>query len=104
MILSRSGNDSMALGVVNAVLGIGGIIGGIIVSAGKLSKDNIKIIYVSAALSFLFGDLLMVIGRNTIMWSIAGLAASIPIPFINAGQDVILYRNLRKSILLFVLS
>ena len=30
-----SGNDSMALGIVTAVMGIGGIIGGVIVSAGK---------------------------------------------------------------------
>lgn len=93
MILSRSGNDSTVLGVVNAVMGIGGIIGGIIVSAGKLSKDNIKMIYVSAAISFLLGDLLMGIGHNALVWSVAGLAASLPIPFINAGQNVILYKK-----------
>lgn len=93
MILSRSGNSSMALGTVNAVIGIGGIAGGILVSAGKLSKDNVKMIYVPAAFSFLFGDLLMGVGRNAVMWSLAGLAASLPIPFIMAGQNVILYRN-----------
>lgn len=93
MILSRSGNDSMALGIVNAVMGIGGIVGGVIVSAGKLSKNSIKMIYVSAALSFLLGDLLMGIGRNAAWWSVAGLFASLPIPFINAGQNVILYQK-----------
>lgn len=91
MILSRSGNNSMALGIVNAVMGIGGIIGGIIVSIGKLSKDNVKMIYVSAVISFLFGDLLMGAGRNVAAWSVAGAAASLPIPFINAGQNVIFY-------------
>ncbi|MCM1261511.1 MAG: MFS transporter [Butyrivibrio sp.] len=91
MVLSRSGDDSVALGIVNAVMGIGGIIGGIIVSAGKMSKDNIKTIYFSAALSFLLGDLLMGAGRNVVFWSIAGMAASLPIPFINAAQNVILY-------------
>ena len=35
MILARSGNDSIALGIVNAVMGIGGIVGGLIVAAGK---------------------------------------------------------------------
>lgn len=98
MILSRSGNNGIALGMVNAAMGIGGIVGGIIVSAGKLSKDNVKMIYVSAAISFLFGDLIMGIGRNTVMWSIAGLAASFPIPFINAGQNVILYRKVPDEI------
>lgn len=50
-------------------------------------------IYVSAAISFLAGDLLMGAGRNVAVWSIAGLAASLPIPFINAGQNVILYQQ-----------
>lgn len=93
MLLSRSGDNSMVLGIVNAVMGIGGIAGGLIVSAGKLSKDNIRMIYVSAALSFGFGDLLMGVGQNAIVWGIAGLAASLPIPFINAGQNVILYKK-----------
>ena len=93
MILSRSGGDSTVLGIVNAVMGLGGIVGGIIVSAGKLSKDNVKMIYISAALSFLLGDLLMGIGQSPFMWAVAGLAASLPIPFINAGQNVILYKK-----------
>lgn len=93
MILSRSGNSSMALGVVNAAIGIGGIAGGLIVSAGKMSKNKVKMIYVSAAVSFLCGDLLMGAGRNVIWWAVAGVAASLPIPFINAGQNVILYRK-----------
>ncbi len=90
MILARSGNN-MVLGIVNAVMGIGGIVGGIIVSTGKMSKNNVKMIYVSAVISFLFGDLLMGAGRNVVAWSVAGVAASLPIPFINAGQNVIFY-------------
>lgn len=97
MILSRSGDDSLTLGIVSAVMGIGGIIGGIIVSAGKISKNNIKMIYFSAALSFLLGDLLMGAGRNVVLWSIAGIAASLPIPFINAGQNVILYSTVPEE-------
>lgn len=93
MILSRSGNDRMALGLVNVMIGIGGIIGGIIVSAGKVSKDNVKMIYLPAGLTFLLGDMLMGLGRNTFVWSAAGIAASLPIPFLEAGQNVILYKK-----------
>ena len=39
-------------------------------------------IYVSAALSFLFGDLMMAVGENAFWWSVAAVAASLPIPFI----------------------
>lgn len=92
MILSRSGGDSTIYGFVSGVLGIGGIIGGICVTVGRKKKNPLKMIYFSAATSFLLGDLLMGTGRNLWVWCIAGLAASIPIPFVIAGQSVILYK------------
>lgn len=79
-------------------MGIGGIVGGLIVATGKFSKNNIKMIYVSAMLSFLLGDVMMGAGRNVIFWAVAGFAASFPIPFINAGQNVILYQRVPEQI------
>ncbi len=98
MILSRSGDDSVVLGVVNAFMGIAGIIGGIIVSTGKVEGSSVKMIYVSSFLSFLLGDIVMGAGRNAVAWSFAGFAASFPIAFINAGQMVILYRHVPEEI------
>ena len=92
MLISRSGGTA-AVGIVNAVIGIGGVVGGLLVSTGKMSKDNIKLIYFSAGISFLTGDLLMALGRNSFVWALAGIAASVPIPFITAGQNVILYQK-----------
>ena len=93
MILSRSGQNPFALSVVNAAMGIGGVLGGVLVSAGKMPKNAAKTIYVSAGFSFLLGDLLMGLGRCVPLWAFAGFMASAPIPFINAGQNVILYRT-----------
>lgn len=97
MILARSAGNSMVLGIVNACMGIGGIVGGIIVSVKKESRYKASAIYVSAALSFLFGDLIMAAGRNAFWWSAAAIAASIPIPFIMANQNTILYQKVPKS-------
>ncbi|MDE6639751.1 MAG: MFS transporter [Acetatifactor sp.] len=94
MILARSGENSITLGVVNACMGIGGIVGGIIVSVKKESRRKATAIYVSAALSFLFGDLMMAAGRNVFWWSVAAAAASLPIPFIMANQNAILYKKI----------
>lgn len=94
MILARSGGDSMALGAVNAFMGTGGIVGGIIVSIKRESRCKATAIYVSAALSFLFGDLIMAVGKNVLWWSFAAAAASLPIPFIMANQNAILYRKI----------
>jgi predicted MFS family arabinose efflux permease len=98
MILARTGENETTLGIVSTVLGVGGILGGIIVSAASLPKNNLKVIYVSAGLSFLLGDLLMGIGQSTIVWVIAGLGASIPIPFIGAGYSNILYHSTPKEL------
>lgn len=94
MILARSGDSSMALGIVNACMGIGGILGGAIVSFKKESRNKVGLIYISAALSFLLGDITMALGRNVFWWSFAGIAASLPIPFIMAGENTILYRKI----------
>lgn len=98
MILARSGGNDMILGVVSGVLGVGGIVGGIIVSLKEIRGNKIKIIYFCAAVSFLFGDFFMGIGNNVFIWSIAALAASIPIPFISAQQNVILYKCIPQNI------
>lgn len=51
MILARSFHNSYILGIVNACMGIGGIVGGIIVSIKKESRNKATMIYISAALS-----------------------------------------------------
>lgn len=97
MILARSADNSIALGTVNACMGVGGIAGGIIVSLKKESRRKAVSIYLSAALSFLFGDLMMAVGRNVIWWSAAAIAASLPIPFIMANQNAIMYRKIPED-------
>jgi len=94
MILARSFGDSVTLGIVNACMGIGGIAGGIVVSLKKESRHKAAAIYGLAAMSFLFGDLTMAVGRNVACWLAAALAASLPIPFIMANQNTILYRKI----------
>ena len=94
MLLARSGGNDNVLGIVSGLLGIGGIAGGLYVSFFKLPKSSIKMIYFSAGLSFIAGDLLMGLGQNVWIWCIAGLAASVPIPFINAGQNIIVYNRI----------
>lgn len=97
MILARSNDSNATLGIVNAVMGVGGIVGGMLVSFKKTSKKSVKMIFFSAGFSFLFGDLLMAVGRNAFVWSLAGVAASLPIPFIQAGQNVLLYSRIPQE-------
>lgn len=97
MLLARSGGSNHILGLVSGLLGLGGIVGGLYISFFRISRNPVKLIFFSAALSFVTGDLLMGLGQNIWFWSIAGLAASLPLPFISTGQNLILYRNIEKN-------
>lgn len=97
MILSRSNESNTVLGSVSAVIGIGGIIGGLIVSIKRIKLNRIKLIYFSAALSFLLGDTFMAIGSDVYMWMIAGFFASFPLPFLDAGLNEIMYEKVPKA-------
>lgn len=98
MILARSSENNIVLGIVNACMGVGGIMGGLLVSVKRESRKKANMIYVSAALSFLLGDLTMAVGRNVFFWSFAAFAASLPLPFIMAGQNLILYKKIPENI------
>lgn len=98
MILARSGGNTAVYGLVSGVLGIGGILGGLMVTVSKCTKKPHQMIYLSAGISFLLGDLFMGAGRNGVSWSVAGFFASFPIPFIMAGQSTLLYRSVPKYI------
>lgn len=98
MILARSGGNTQVLGIVTGMIGFGGILGGLLVSLRKKSSNKIAEIFLTAAFSFLCGDLLMGVGRNVVLWSIAALAASVPIPFITAAQNVIMYEVIPREV------
>lgn len=97
MILARSGGNSQVLGLVTGLMGLGGILGGLALSAWGLRGSAAKWIYFSAALSFLGGDILMALGRGAPLWCLAALGASLPLPFVGAGQNVILYKHIPQN-------
>lgn len=98
MLLARSGENEQIMGLVSSVMGMGGIAGGLLVATGKIKGRPVRMIYLSAAFSFLFGDLGIGMGRGAWSWCLAGLAASVPIPFVAAGQRIILYHRVPREI------
>ena len=98
MILARSNDSEFALGVVTSLIGLGGILGGLLVATVKLPKNKVKMLFYSAAVSFFLGDLLMAFGQNIYFWSLAAMAASLPIPFTFSAQLVLIYKNVRTDI------
>ena len=93
MLLARSGDDAMVVGVVNAVIGAAGILGGLYVSAFKMKKSPLWLLCIPTVASFLLGDMIMGLGRNVFWWSVAGFSAQFFVPMIIAGENMIMYKE-----------
>jgi hypothetical protein len=97
MLLSRSGSSEV-LATVTGIIGIGGIVGGLCALFFPLPKNKVRLMFLSAGFSFLFGDLLMAIGQDLRLWIPAAIAASFPIPFVSASQHFVLYNSVPEKI------
>jgi len=84
MILARTGGNEMGLGIVRTVMGLGGILGGLMISIWGVPRRKSRVFLLSTGASFLICDLLNAISRTVPAWSIAGFLAELSIPFIVA--------------------
>lgn len=89
MILAQTGNNQVALGGVQAVLGIGGVVGGLLLSAWGGPKRRVHGVLLGMALSSLLGELLLGLGNGPLIWGIGAFFSSFFIPIINGSNQAI---------------
>jgi hypothetical protein len=82
MILARSDGSETTLGAVQSVLGVGGVVGGVLLSLWGGPKKRVYGFLVATIASFLLGDFLFAIGRTLPAWIAAAFFSAIFIPFI----------------------
>jgi MFS family permease len=81
MILTHTGGDKIALGTVQTVMGIGGILGGLILTLWRAPRRKAALFVWSTFGSFLFCDFFTAVSRSVWSWSIAGFISELTIPF-----------------------
>jgi DHA3 family macrolide efflux protein-like MFS transporter len=81
MILSRTGQNSVALGSVESAWAIGGVLGGLLMSAWGGPKRRIRGMLLGWIVFSLFGQILFGLGRGLVLWipAVAIGAMSFPI-------------------------
>jgi predicted MFS family arabinose efflux permease len=89
MILARTGGDSVALGLVQGVMGIGGIVGGVLISVWGGPRRRMTGILAGLMLTGVLGDALMGLGRSLPVWIIAGFCLECFIPMIVSANSAI---------------
>jgi DHA3 family macrolide efflux protein-like MFS transporter len=81
MILSRTGDNSVALGAVESAWAIGGVLGGLLMSAWGGPKRRIRGMLLGWMVFTLFGQVLLGLGRGLVLWipAVAIAAMSFPV-------------------------
>jgi len=89
MILARTGNNELALGTVNSIGAIGGVVGAAAMSAWGGPKRKVHGVLSGWGLTGLFGTALMGLGRGIPVWTISRFAGSFISPFLNGSNQTI---------------
>ena len=89
MILARTGGDEVTLSVVLSTLGIGGVVGGLMVTAWGGFRRKIDGVLIGLFLTGLLGDMLMGLGRNLPLWLVAAIGLEIFIPLVMSSNNAI---------------
>ncbi len=81
MILTRTGGDKVALGTIQTVMGVGGILGGLLLTLLPSPKKKAAMFTWATLISFGTCDLLTAASRNVLAWCISGFLSEFGIPF-----------------------
>lgn len=87
MILSRTGNNDIQLGIVTNSIGISGLLGSLIVQKFPQPKKRVPLMANIMIFSFLICNILLGVGRNYIWWTIAVLAGHFFVPLLLANME-----------------
>lgn len=89
LILARTGNNETVLGFVQSTLGIGGVVGGLLLSTWGGPRRRIHGLLVGFIGISLLGQALLGIGQALPLWAAAGFFMGFFIPFINGSNQAI---------------
>ncbi len=89
MVLSRSGNNEFALAATNIAFSVGGLVGGVVMSAWGGPKRRVWGVLWGWLLSGFFGQVIFGMGQALPIWIFAGVGASFFIPVVNASNQAI---------------
>lgn len=87
MILSRTENNDIQLGIVTSSIGISGLLGSLIVQKFPQPKKRVPLMANIMIFSFLICNILLGVGRNYIWWTIAVLAGHFFVPLLLANME-----------------
>lgn len=89
-ILGRTGGEQKALGMVEAAVALGILIGSVIVTFIKPAKNKVNIIFICCGLAFLLGNVGLSLPRSLPIWIAAAFASYVPVAILGANLTAVM--------------
>ncbi len=89
MILARTQNNELVLGSVNSIGAVGGVVGGLVMSAWGGPKRRVHGVLSGWILSSLLGVVVLGVGRTWFWWAVGSFIGSFFVPLINGSNQAI---------------
>jgi MFS family permease len=89
MILARTNNNAAVLGTVESAAGLGGVIGGLLMSTWGGPKRRVHGVLLGMVVSGIYSNIPMGIGFNALIWGAAAFVGSASIPILNGSNQAI---------------
>lgn len=97
MILSKENGGEIALGTVNAFIGVATLIGSIVASLMTTPKSRVKVICNTLLISMSTENFFLAFGKTLPLWCIGGILGWLCIPVMSANVDVLFRERIPVS-------
>ncbi|MEZ4622110.1 MAG: MFS transporter, partial [Caldilineaceae bacterium] len=89
LILARTGNNELTLGTVQSTLGIGGLVGGVLLSLWGGPKRKVDGVLIGMIGTSLLGSALLGLGQALPLWLVGAFCSMFFIPILNGSNQAI---------------
>lgn len=89
LILARTGNNELLLGTVQSAFGMGGLLGGILLSIWGGPKQKVHGVLLGMVGNFLLGSLILGMGQTLTFWLVGAFFTMFFIPVLNGSNQAI---------------
>lgn len=89
LVLARTNNDQLVLGTVQSIGGIGGVLGGLLLSVWGGPRRKVDGVLGGFILESLFGVLVIGLGRGIVLWAAGLFFSGFMLPILNGSSQAI---------------
>ena len=98
MILARSGNNELTLVSVQSAMGMGGMLGGLLISTWGGPRNRVHGVLLGIVLSCVVGDIALGLSRTTTAWMLAAASGGFCIPLIGSSYQALWQAKIRPQL------